>query len=330
METRRSRRSVGWPVSAWVGAGVILLVAAAATSYANFTGGPSVRVTANVKFDIRYIADFAGEGKVEVFDNPDGLGAPVAVKVTPNQANDHTLTFEVNAVVQADTKYYFRVTHHDPTGLNPDEVSQTPLPPVFTGAQAITNLRIVPTQTTAEVSWDANVIGAGKVEYGSTALDQSASDTQNIQNHAFTLTNLQPDTVYQVRASNNHAIDGGMLAELMGSFRTLPAPPPDPAPTTCTLSQPHAEPRTVDPGLVSTLSVRAQEDGRPVAGALVSFEIQSSSKGSGTLSSSTAPTDANGIATVQFTAGTRGNVHVKASTPNAHNSHEITVVVRKS
>lgn len=37
-----------------------------------FTGGPSVRVSPNVKFEIRYIADFGGDGTAEIFDNAAG------------------------------------------------------------------------------------------------------------------------------------------------------------------------------------------------------------------------------------------------------------------
>jgi len=53
----------------------MLAAAAASPAMANFTGGPSVRVSPNVTFEIRYIADFSGDGKIEIFDNAAGTGA---------------------------------------------------------------------------------------------------------------------------------------------------------------------------------------------------------------------------------------------------------------
>lgn len=299
-----------------------------------FTGGPSVRVSPNTTVEIRWIANFTGDGQVDVYDNPDGTGTPIDTKVSVAPSTEHRIVFNVGGVIQADTTYFFKVTHRDPNNNIQQLTNEpAPFPPFHTGAQQVTNLRSVPTETTAEVSWDANVIGTGKVEWGTLAFDQSLVDNQNIQNHAFTLANLQPDTQYQLRVSNNHAIDGDGLAQSVSSFKTQATtqpPGPDPTTTNFNLVQPHAEPRTVDPGQVSTLSVQAQEQGTAVVGVVVSFAIDANSQGTGALSSATATTNANGIASVQFTAASRGNVHVTASSPNARQSHQITVVVKRT
>lgn len=294
-----------------------------------FTGGPSVRVSPNAKIEIRWIADFVGTARVELFDNPDGIGTPIDTNTSSTTANDHTIAFNVGALVAADTKYYVRVTHRDPNGALPDLLNTTPLPPVFTGAQAISDLHTAPEITTAQVSWDANVIGTGAVMYGTTALDQGpVTDVFNIPNHALTISGLTADTVYQFKVMNKHAIDGGSLAEATGTFRTQAA-----AATTSevVLVQPHAEPRVIAPGAVSTLSVRAQDQGNAIAGVQLTFDVEPTSQGRGTIGGATsaqATTDANGIASVQLTATARGNVHVRVSGSTARNKIEVTVVVR--
>lgn len=237
----------------------------------------------------------------------------------------------VGGVVAANTKYFFKVTHSDPNGNLPDLTSSTPLPPVFTGSQVISDLTSAPQIDGAQISWDANVIGIGSVVYGTAALDQGPiADNFNIPNHAITLAGLTADTVYQYKVSNKHAIDGGELATATGQFRTQPA-----VTTTAdvVLVQPHAEPRVIAPGAVSTISVRAQDRGQPVAGVAVTFAIQSGSQGSGTISGAStaqATTDANGVASVKLTATDRGNVHVDVKSANARNALQITVVVRRA
>ena len=298
-----------------------------------FTGGPSVRVVPNAKIEIRYVADFAGDGTVELFDNPDGNGTPIDGKQTGGSANDQTVEFNVGGLVVANTKYHVKVTHRDPNGNFPDCTNNTPLPPVFTGAQTLTDVRSSSDITTAQVSWDGNVIGIGSVMYGTTALDKGpVEDNFNIPNHAIALSGLTADTVYQFKACTKHAIDRTTLGETSGTFRTQPStvpdPGPDPSTIEVTLTQPHAEPRVIALGAVSTLSVRALNKGNPTAGVALSFQVLTTSQGGGTLSSAQATTDANGIASVQLTANDRGNVHVKVSGSTARNQLEITVVVR--
>ena len=327
-----------------LGAAILLILGATAASSAALTkapsglapfvvnGGPSVRMISSNKLEIRWIADFVGDGRVDVFENPNG-GPTIYGGTTSSSNTAHTFDVFIGGVIRPDTTYYFKVTHTDPTGARVDLTNDpAPYPPFFTGAQQITNLRAVPGINSAEVSWDANVIGTGSIVYGTTALDQGPlTDTQNTTNHAFTLTGLTPDTVYQFKVSNNHAIDGGSLAEATGQFRTLPLPPPAPT-NPFRLVQPKAEPRTLDPGAVSRLSVKAQDGGNAIAGAVVRFEILSTSKGSGSFGGSQSAesvTNADGVSEAQFTAGNRGNVHVKVTSPNARNAHEITVVVRR-
>jgi len=204
-----------------------LMLGLASEARAGFTGGPSVRVSPNTSFDIRWIADFIGVGKVEIFDNANG-GTPIDTKTTSGSGNDHTITFGVGGVLKADTNYFFKVTHKDPTGDRPDLTSDLSFPPVFTGVQAISDVHTESiTTNSAVISWEANVIGHGSVVYGTTALDQGpVEDSFNTMNHAIELTGLSPGTTYQFRVSNNHAIDGTSLAEATGRFTTAGSPLP--------------------------------------------------------------------------------------------------------
>jgi len=87
-----------------------------------------------------WITDGAWFGKVEVFDNPYGTGAPIVTRqsVDPSgeavAATQQDIKVPVGPALRADTGYFFRVTATDPTGNNPDLVTPTPLPSFFTGA----------------------------------------------------------------------------------------------------------------------------------------------------------------------------------------------------
>lgn len=193
--------------------------------------GPSVRVVERGGADgqehtiveIRWIDQWgSGDGKVELFDNPDGTGTPIRTAVTGDRAIDHTLSFEVDAVVLPDTTYYFKVTHHDPNNNLPDLTNFPPLPSVFTGRQQIGAVVVEPGLDSARISWDANVVGFGRVAYGIASPDeQVVGDALNVEDHSIELTGLSPGTTYQFRVSNRHAIDGGTLVEKSGSFTTL-------------------------------------------------------------------------------------------------------------
>lgn len=203
----------------------------AAPARADFIGGPSVRVSPHPTFgfnvvEVRWIADFTGDGTLSLFDNPDGSGTPVNTKVSATPAVDHTLAFNVAGVVAADTTYYFKVTHHDPNNNRPDLTNEPPpFPALFTGAQAISNVLVQPDTDSVLISWEANVIGLGHVDFGiGTIAGNAASDILNITDHTIELTGLSPNTTYQFRVGNLHAIDGGTLVEQFGSFTTVPEP----------------------------------------------------------------------------------------------------------
>lgn len=108
-------------------------------AWAPFTGGPSVLVSPNIKIEIRWTANFVGDGAVEIFDNPNG-GVPIHGKASPVQGPGHTIEFTFGGVLQFDTTYFFRVIHKDPSNVQPDLTNDpAPYPPFFTGAQAISN-----------------------------------------------------------------------------------------------------------------------------------------------------------------------------------------------
>lgn len=186
-------------------------------------GGPSVRVVANERVEIRWIGDFVGDGRVDVFASPDGTGPPIDVKTSPSPANAHTFDFTVGGVLAADTTYYFKVTHSDPQGLRGNLTNDpAPFPSFFTGSQAIGDVVVAPDLYSARISWEANVIGLGRIAYGIASPDEQArGDSLNVTEHSIELTGLQPGTTYQFRVSNRHALDGGSLAEKTGSFTTL-------------------------------------------------------------------------------------------------------------
>jgi hypothetical protein len=77
------------------------------------------------------------------------------------------------------------------------------------------------------------------------------------------------------------------------------------------------------------VSVQTAYQGTRISGVVVGFAIDPSSAGNGTLSSAQAVTNANGIASVQFTGIDTGLVQIKVTASNATNSPlTIPVIVR--
>jgi hypothetical protein len=226
--------------------------------------------------------------------------------------------FPIGGLLKAGTTYFFKVTHTDPTGARADTTSDTPFPPVFTGAQAIGDVFADVDVGSAVVSWTANVIGFGRVDYGiASPNEQSTSDNFNITGHAIALSGLLPGTTYQCRVSNRDAIDSGTLAEKTGTFTTLASPP-----SGNHLTEPQARPRVIYPEDVTTLSVRVRNDGKPVPNVLVHFRAINGTAGGDAIS------DATGKATIWMQGVTPGLLRVEASSPDTGNRVVIPVVVR--
>ena len=69
-----------------------------------FVSGPSVHVPdPNLKFEIRWIGDFVGDGKVELFADPEGTVALPNGKSTPGSVNSHIVEFAVGGTLMPDT-----------------------------------------------------------------------------------------------------------------------------------------------------------------------------------------------------------------------------------
>jgi len=284
-----------------------------------FTGGPSVRVGPNSKVDIRWTADFVGDGRVEIFDNAAGTGAPVDTQVSVAPALDHTISISVGGLIKADTTYFFKVTHHDPNNNRPD-ITNDPAPytPFFTGAQAIGEVFADVDVDSAVISWTANVIGLGHLDYGAVSPDEfAASDDLNITDHSLALSGLSPATTYQFRVSNRHAIDGDSLVESVGAFTTRAS-----TLSGIRLTRPSARPRVIYPEDVATLSVLVRKQAAPVSNVPVHFTVNGAAGGD-------ALSDASGKATIWMQGVTPGLLRVEASSPAAGNRLVIPVVVRR-
>jgi hypothetical protein len=120
----------------------LLIAVALATAAPRFTGGPSVRINPDASVEFGWITDVAWLGKVEVFDNPYGTGTPIVIRQSMDASGEavaathQAITIPVGRALAAHKGYFFRVTATDPTGILPDLVTPTPLPPFFTSAHA--------------------------------------------------------------------------------------------------------------------------------------------------------------------------------------------------
>src|SRR5690348_17264808 len=128
---------------AFTAVAVTLLGATPALAAVQFVIGPAVRVNPNVSVDFKWTTDVAWLGKVDVYMTPDGAGARVAEWSAVDGAGNPISATQQDVVVPlagplgADTTYYFRVTATDPSNNLPDIVTPTPLPPFYSGVQAL-------------------------------------------------------------------------------------------------------------------------------------------------------------------------------------------------
>jgi hypothetical protein len=235
MSVQRAVQRLRWSLLAVLAIAVVVLLlpaAAPATTCGGpcFTGGPSVRVTPDTQVEFKWDTNVSWLGLVEIFDNPDGTGAPIEAVPAIDGFGNPTITPQQDVIVSVvtplltNTTYYFEVIATDPSNNLPDVVAPTPLPSFFTGAQALSNVQVAAGTMTAQVSWQANVIGFGQVQYGLTPAygEVPVEDAFNATDHSLTLTGLDPGTMYFFQACNLHAIDGDCLASSTGSFTTLP------------------------------------------------------------------------------------------------------------
>ena len=80
--------------------------------------------------------------------------------------------------------------------------------PVGPGSSlAISNLQVIPSQNSAQVSWSTNQLSDSSVAYGTTAGYELGieTDLSFVSVHNITLTNLQPNTLYHIRATSETA-----------------------------------------------------------------------------------------------------------------------------
>lgn len=295
-----------------------------------FLGGPSVRVNPNTSVEFTWMTDVAWFGRIDIFASPNAT-VPVFTQWSVDQlankvfASEHIVTIPDAGPITQNTTFYFRVTAVDPgdTTSTLSGPKAAPWTPFFTGTQTLSNAQATSLTTTgATIAWSGNVIGFGKVVFGTSS--QTIEDAFNITDHAIDLTGLAPGTTYQFTASNVHAIEADVLASQTGQFTTASLP------TTMVLTAPGAEPRVIGLGQLSTVRVRAQtQGGNPVSAVTVGFVLNSSSAGGGVLSAAATNTDSNGIASVQFTASRRGLVQINVFPPAPGiNSLTIPIVVR--
>jgi hypothetical protein len=301
-----------------------------------FTGGPSVRVNPNVSIEFKWNTDVAWFGKVDVFDSPTGT-VPIFTQwaVDPGGNNigsmNQVVTIPVAGPVTANATLYFAITAQDP-GDPLASFCSCPVgaPTLFcTGPQLVSNVTAKSiTENSATVTWESNVFSIGRVTLNNgTVGDDLVANTA----HIVQFNNLPAGTTFQFTAADLHQIDKDVLASGNGQFTTTAAAPPPPQPTNFVITEPHAEPRQISAAQVSTVSIRAKNQGNPVQGAVVSFAIAAGgpNAGAGTLSAAQATTDANGIASVNLTGTARGMVDVQVSSPNATNgSLKIPVIVK--
>jgi hypothetical protein len=189
---------------------------------------PSVRVVPNESVEFEWKADLQWLGRVEILASPDVDAVPVAwlysqdLSGNPIMSIHHLITREVGGNLAPDATYWFRIRMRDPNGNLTDLVTPTPWPSFFTGTQSARDVRVTPGVTTAEIAWDSNVIGLGRLDFGPTAsYGQVLDDPAIATSHRLALSGLDPATTYYYRVSNRHAMDGDAVASELGSFTTL-------------------------------------------------------------------------------------------------------------
>ncbi|MGH9795323.1 MAG: hypothetical protein ACRD5G_11155 [Candidatus Acidiferrales bacterium] len=310
---------------AWVAAAGLILLLPAVLFAPRFLA-TAVRVTPNARVEFKWTTDVVWFGEVTIFDS---TGTPILTRRSdetngnPMKSTDHLITLPLLPPLAANTSYFFQVTSTDPTNNLPPIV--TPVLPFFTGAQTIGSVLVNADTDSAVISWPANVIGFGRVEYGIASLNEFAvQDSINVTDHSIELNGLSPGATYQFRVSNVHAIDQDRLAETTGFFTTLGLD------SSQRLRQGRARPAAIGPGQQSTLSVLAAKGNAPLSGIPVRFEVLPESPGSATLNGGSiadVQSDPAGRAMVTLTGVAPGVVRVKVSTPAAVNSVNIVVVV---
>ena len=187
--------STGWTFDSWSG------------DATGFNNPINVTIDADLVIDASFIqgsveysldVNSAGSGQVTL-DPPGGLY---------NEGTEVTLT------AVADANWEFTGWSGDLNGTqNPATLVMTANSAVTanfdsdTTAPVISNIQVVPSGTSARVSWSTDESTTGEVKYGETTSYEFVlvEDTALLQNHSLTLTNLTPGVTYhlQITATDN-------------------------------------------------------------------------------------------------------------------------------
>ena len=122
--------------------------------------------------------------------------------------------------LQAVTLYHYRVKSRDAAGNLAVSGDRT-----FTSQVAGSDLTFTQitlsnlSETSVTINWTTNKPSAGTIQYGSTSLDQSGSDSLVVTTHATHLTGLLPSTLYQYRITAADASSHNVTSDLL-SFKT--------------------------------------------------------------------------------------------------------------
>jgi hypothetical protein len=268
-------------------------------------------------------AGISGYGYVAYGTDPNNASTTLTEN---NQGSQHSLV--LNGLV-AGTTYYYTASTLDSNGTTLAQSvtsSFTAAPPQVVGTpQAATS-----GPTAANISWQANLAGLGKVALGTAAANLSTIFTDNVNafSHSVAVTGLQAGTQYFYQVSDMDG-QGNVLAQsAVASFNTPPAN------VQVNLVQPNANPWVTAENHPSTLSVKAVlANGTPQPGITVNFKILCHIGGNGQIISAGAPagntgtavTDATGTAQVHFSGKSKEIASVEATSPNS-NSHALIVV----
>lgn len=126
---------------------------------------------------------------------------------SPSYTTSHSMSL---TGLTAETTYYFQVLSRDArnnTGSSTDSATQNFTTLADTTPPVISNLTAVATSDQAAVTWTTDEPANSLVEYGASVSLGSATtlDTDLVQGHAVTLTNLTPDTTYYYRVKSADA-----------------------------------------------------------------------------------------------------------------------------
>jgi len=184
------------------------------------TTAPTLLYTSNAVAEIKWKTNELSTGEVTYGTDPAVLDQTATIT---EDAVDHVISL---TGLTANTMYYYQVAMTDANGNGPTNSSVLSFQTAAeadTQAPAISDVVVIPLETSAIVTWTTDEISNSNVKFGTDAssLTGATASIDNVTSHRIILSNLTAETQYSYLVQSTDRVGNGPAGSTTATFTTL-------------------------------------------------------------------------------------------------------------